>query len=388
MMEISTLKNKYIENYGEEDENIKTYFSPGRVNLIGEHTDYNGGFVFPCTISYGTYCLIRKKDKKTVRLASLNTDYKTEINLSDIHPINNEWVNYPLGVIAQFLKNNYKIANGFDLLFYGNVPNGAGLSSSASLEMVTAFAINDILNLNINLVELAKIGQKAEHEFAGVNCGIMDQFTSGLGKKDNALFLNCNTLDYELVPISLKDAKIVISNTNSPHKLDNGKYNERVSECKAAVEAIKPYKNISLLGELSYDDFLKVEDKISDKTIRKRARHVISEIKRTYEAVKELKSGNILKFGELMNQSHESLRNDYEVTGMHLDTMVEEARKIKGVIGSRMTGGGFGGSTVSIVKNESVNEFIEKVGKNYEFKTGIKPEFYIADIVDGAHKIE
>ncbi|MFC2136771.1 galactokinase [Bacteroidota bacterium] len=387
-MEIKSLKEKFIKKFGNSTEKTHVYFSPGRVNLIGEHTDYNGGFVFPCTISYGTYCLIRKNNSDVVRLVSLNLDYKAELKLSEIKKIDKEWINYPLGVIYQFQQNGFQLKEGIDLMFYGNVPGGAGLSSSASLEMSTAFAINDFFSFEIDKIKLAKMGQKAEHEFAGVNCGIMDQFTSVLGKENNAIFLNCDTLEYELVPIKLNDAKIIISNTNSPHKLDNGKYNAKVSQCKAAVEALKPHKNISLLGEISPEEFKKFENNIKDKATHKSARHVVSEIQRTKDAVKELKANNIDKFGELMNQSHDSLREDYEVTGIHLDTLVEEARKINGVVGSRMTGGGFGGSTVSIVKNEAIDEFIEKVGKNYEAKTGIKPEFYIAEIVNGAHKIE
>ena len=387
-MEIKELKEKFIQEFGDNKSKINIFFAPGRVNLIGEHTDYNGGFVFPCTISYGTYCLLRKNNKDKIRFSSLNTEFITEVILSEIKPVRNVWVNYPLGVIAQFINKGCHLNSGCDLLFFGNVPNGAGLSSSASLEMATAIAINDVYNFNLNIIDLAKMSQKAEHDYAGVNCGIMDQFTSGMGKQDNAIFLNCDTLEYKLVPVSLKDAKIIIANTNSPHKLDSGKYNERVAECKAAVEAIKPYKNISLLAEISYDEFRGIEDKLSDKIIKKRARHVISEIERTKNAVKALKSNNLAEFGKLMNESHDSLRDDYEVTGMHLDTMVEEARKINGVIGSRMTGGGFGGSTVSIVKNNAIEEFINKVGNNYKVKTGIKPEFYIAEIIDGAKKIE
>ena len=383
------LRDLFVEKYGANKNIISTYFSPGRVNLIGEHTDYNGGFVFPCAISFGVYCLIRKNDRNSVRFASLNMEFNTEVKLKDLNkPVGKEWVNYPIGVFAQFLKKGLTFYTGCDLLFYGNVPDGAGLSSSAALEVVTGYSINNAYGFKINTVELAKMGQKAEHEFAGVNCGIMDQFASGMAKKDKAIFLNCDTLEYELVPVILKGAKIVISNTNSPHKLDSGKYNERVAECKAAVEAIKPYKNINVLADISWEEFVKIQDKIENETIRKRARHVVSEIKRTIDAVKELKNGNIEKFGELMNGSHDSLRDDYEVTGNELDTMVEEARKIEGVIGSRMTGGGFGGCTVSIVKDEAIDKFIDQVGKNYKERTGLKPEFYVAEISDGAHKID
>lgn len=386
-MKIEELKEKFIELYGEGE--IAGYFSPGRVNLIGEHTDYNGGFVFPCALTFGTYYLIRKTTNSFFRFASANLPTTEKILLENLTtPLTKgNWVNYPLGTIAQFVKRNLKPTSGADVLIFGNVPGGAGLSSSAALEVVTAVAINDQYQYGLEQVELVKMSQKAEHEFAGVNCGIMDQFASGMGEKDRAIFLNCDTLEYELVPVVLDNVKIVIGNTNSPHSLDSGKYNERVSQCHAAVEAIKPHKNISNLAELTWDEFVQLQDKIEDDVVLRRARHVVSEIKRTTDAVKALKAGKLEEFGQLMNGSHDSLKADYEVTGNELDTMVEEARKIEGTIGSRMTGGGFGGSTVSLVKDEAVDTFIEQVGKNYEARTGLKPEFYVAEIGQGGHKI-
>ena len=386
-MDINTLKEKFVEKYGEGD--FSGYFSPGRVNLIGEHTDYNGGFVFPCALSFGTYCLIRKVDRPSFRFASLNMDLEMELSMDQLTtPLGGKaWVNYPLGVIAQFVKRGLAPSTGADLLFYGNVPNGAGLSSSAALEVVTAVAIDDQYGYGLERVELVKIGQKAEHEFAGVMCGIMDQFASGMGAKDHAIFLNCDTLDFELVPVVLKGCKIIVSNTNSPHKLDSGKYNERVSECQAAVEAIKPYQAINQLADLSLAEFSKLESKIENKVVRARARHVVSEIERTTDAVRALKAGDLKLFGKLMNASHVSLRDDYEVTGPELDAMTEAAWKIDGVIGSRMTGGGFGGCTVSVVKDEAIDTFIAEVGKEYEAKTGLKPEFYVAEIGDGGKKV-
>jgi len=385
-MTVTDLKLKFIEKYGEGD--FHGYFSPGRVNLIGEHTDYNGGFVFPCALSFGVYCMVRKIDRKSVRFASLNLPFEAEVSLDDLNkPIGKEWVNYPIGVFAQFLKKGIKFEQGADILIFGDVPNGAGLSSSAALEMVTAMAINETWEIGLDRLELIKMSQKAEHEFAGVMCGIMDQFASGMGKANHAIFLNCDTLDYDLVPVELDGIKIVISNTNSPHKLDSGMYNQRVRECHAAVDAISKYKPIKVLAEVSWDEFLTLEDKIEDVTARKRARHVISEIARTEQAVQELRDGNIETFGQLMNGSHDSLRDDYEVTGEELDTMVEEARRIEGVIGSRMTGGGFGGCTVSLVKDEAIDTFIAQVGKNYETRTGLKPAFYVAEIGDGAKRL-
>ena len=307
-------------------------------------------FRSPCAISFGNYCLIRKTSRKTVRFASLNMDFETEVGIADLNkPIGKEWVNYPIGVFAQFLKRGIVFTEGADLLFYGNVPNGAGLSSSAALEMATAVAVNDTWKFNIDRIDLIKMSQKAEHEYAGVMCGIMDQFASGMGKANHAIFLDCDTLDFSLVPVKLKGAKIIISNTNSPHRLDSGKYNQRVAECREAVREIsKLFKPIKALVECSLSEFKLIEDKFTNKTAQRRARHVISEIARTEEAVRQLKQGNLEQFGELMNASHNSLRDDYEVTGFELDTMVEEAWKIDGVIGSRMTGGGFGGCTVKI----------------------------------------
>lgn len=385
-MTITELKKKFVEKYGEGD--FQGYFAPGRVNLIGEHTDYNGGFVFPCALSFGAYLMIRKTERKSVRFASMNLPFEAEVALGDLDKkVGKEWVNYPIGVFAQFLKKGIQFEEGADILIFGDVPNGAGLSSSAALEMVTAVAVNETWNAGIDRVELIKMSQKAEHEFAGVMCGIMDQFVSGMGKAEHAVFLNCDTLDFELVPVRLDGVKIVISNTNSPHKLDSGMYNQRVRECHAAVDAISKYKPIKALVEVSEAEFAGLEDKIEDLAARKRARHVITEIARTEQAVKELQAGNLENFGKLMNGSHDSLRDDYEVTGLELDTMVEEARKIEGVIGSRMTGGGFGGCTVSLVRDEAVETFITEVGKNYEAKTGLKPAFYVAEIGDGAKRL-
>lgn len=386
-MTVQELKADFQTAYGKAAEAI--YFSPGRVNLIGEHTDYNGGFVFPCALSFGTYLLLAHNDDKVMRFKSLNQPEIVTLELSQLTtPLSNSWVNYPLGCIAQFVKRGVKVDKGFDILIWGNVPNGAGLSSSAALEVVTAYAFNDQLGTNYDRTELAKIGQLSEHEFALVNCGIMDQFASAQGKKDHAIFLNCDTLQFELVPIKLNGIKVVISNTHSPHKLDSGAYNQRVAECKLAVEQINKVRPIKYLAELTEDEFKTIEHAITDPVAHKRARHVVGEVQRTTDAVKALKSGDIAAFGKLMNASHVSLRDDYEVTGPQLDAMAEEAWKIDGVIGSRMTGGGFGGCTVSLVKNEAIDTFIQQVGSNYEARTGIKPDFYIAEIGDGARRVE
>ena len=387
-MEVKELKAAFKETYNKNAEAV--YFSPGRVNLIGEHTDYNGGFVFPCALSFGTYLLMSKNSDKKMSFKSLNQPEIVELELDQLTtPLEGRsWVNYPLGCIAQFVKRGIKIEEGYDMLIWGNVPNGAGLSSSAALEVVTAYAFNEQLGTGYDRTELAKIGQLSEHEFALVNCGIMDQFASAQGKKDHAIFLNCDTLQFELVPVKLQGVKVVISNTHSPHKLDSGAYNARVAECKTAVEQLNKVRPLKYLAELTEEEFKNVESAITDEVAHKRARHVVGEVQRTTDAVKALKAGDIEAFGKLMNASHVSLRDDYEVTGLQLDTMAEEAWKIEGVIGSRMTGGGFGGCTVSLVKDEAIDTFVAEVGKNYKAKTGLDAEFYIAEIGDGACRVE
>ena len=364
------------------------YASSGRINLIGEHTDYNGGHVFPCALSFGTNLLLAANDQKALRFKSLNMPEIIRLPLDQLlTPLpDNSWVNYPLGCIAQYIKRGFKLEQGYDILIWGNVPAGAGLSSSAAIEVVTACAFNDIFGAGYDRTELAKIGQLSEHEFAGVNCGIMDQFASAQGKKDHAIYLDCATLDFELVPVKLEGVKVVISNTHSPHKLDSGAYNARVAECKLAVEQLRTVRpNLQALAELSEAEFEEIKSAITDKVALMRATHVVGECQRTIDAVAALKAGDLTKFGQLMNASHVSLRDNYEVTGLHLDTLAEEAWKIDGVIGSRMTGGGFGGCTVSLVRDEAIPTFIEKVGAAYLEKTGIKADFYIAEIGDGVH---
>lgn len=387
-MELNELKKAFLEAYNHEVE--KVYFSPGRVNLIGEHTDYNGGHVFPCALSFGTNLLLAANDQKALRFKSLNMPEIICLPLDQLlTPLpDNSWVNYPLGCIAQYIKRGFKLEQGYDILIWGNVPAGAGLSSSAAIEVVTACAFNDIFNAGYDRTELAKIGQLSEHEFAGVNCGIMDQFASAQGKKDHAIYLDCATLDFELVPVKLDGVKVVISNTHSPHKLDSGAYNARVAECKLAVEQLRTVRpNLQALAELSEVEFEDIKSAITDKVALMRATHVVGECQRTIDAVAALKAGDLTKFGQLMNASHVSLRDNYEVTGLHLDTLAEEAWKIDGVIGSRMTGGGFGGCTVSLVRDEAIPTFIEKVGAAYLEKTGIKADFYIAEIGDGVHAL-
>ena len=387
-MNITQLKSAYEAAYQHAATAI--YFAPGRVNLIGEHTDYNGGFVFPCALSFGTYLLVSTNDDQLIRFRSLNMEAVYTLSLDQLTtPLPNKaWANYPLGVLAQFIKRGVTITQGYDILFWGNVPAGAGLSSSAAMEVVTAYAFNELLGTAYNRTELAKIGQKAEHEFAGVMCGIMDQFASSHGKQDHAIYLNCDTLAFDLVPVKLDGIKVVISNTHSPHHLDSGAYNDRVRQCQLAVEQLNALRPIQYLAELSQADFEQVEYAITDEVAHRRARHVVGEVQRTKDAVAALQQGNIELFGMLMNQSHVSLRDDYEVTGPELDALAEAAWKVEGVVGSRMTGGGFGGCTVSLVREEAIPNFIELVGKEYTDKTGLKADFYIAEIGDGAHRVE
>ncbi|MCF8226990.1 MAG: galactokinase [Bacteroidales bacterium] len=386
-MKIEELKERFLELYGLNEEKIHIYFAPGRVNLIGEHTDYNGGYVFPCALTFGTYLLVRKNGTIKVNFATTNFDHRVEVMLNEPFTRDGKsWANYPLGIMNELRKRALE-TEGIDLLYSGDIPNGAGLSSSASIEMVTITALNDLFGFGLDKMEMVKLGQKAENEFVGVNCGIMDQFASGMGEANHALFLNCETLDYKKVPVILNGIKIVISNTNKRRGLADSKYNERRSQCEAAVEKINKKEPIRNLGELSVKEFSYLSDSITDETVKRRAKHVVTENDRTLKAIAALNNGDIEEFGKLMNASHDSLRDDYEVTGKELDILVNEARKIPGTIGSRMTGAGFGGCTVSLVKEDSIEEFIREVGNNYENKTGLIPEFYIAEPGDGAKKI-
>ncbi|MBI9037789.1 MAG: galactokinase [Bacteroidales bacterium] len=386
-MNIQSLKNTFLEKYGKNDNKISVFFAPGRVNLIGEHTDYNGGFVLPCAISFGTYLLLRLTNEPEIEFSSLNFDFSTKIRVENLgRKMREEWINYPLGVIDQFAKHGTEL-KGVQFLYYGNIPNDAGLSSSASIELVTAFAFNKLFNLEKNLIELIKLSQKAENEFVGVNCGIMDQFAVGKGKKNHAIFLNCSTLDYKLVPFKLDDYKLVIINSNKQRKLADSKYNKRVSECTKAVKYLNNRLNIKNLSELSIKEFIDNRGSIPDEIIMKRAKHVVSENDRVISAVEALKKNDLITFGKLMNASHDSLKIDYEVTGNELDTLIDEARKIDGVIGARMTGAGFGGCTVNLLKTDCLENFQETVGKNYYEKTGLKADFYFPEIDDGVRQL-
>ncbi len=388
MVDLQKLKEAFFSLYGRSGDTPSVFFAPGRVNLIGEHTDYNGGYVFPCALNFGTYLLIRPNGKDSLRFASTNFDFKTEIPLDKVsEKVDDQWVNYPLGVMNEMIDQGMDLT-GMDLLFSGDIPNGAGLSSSASIEMVTAYALNEFSDVALSRLDLVKISQRAENEFVGMNCGIMDQFAVGMGRENHAVFLNCDTLEYDLVPLTLKDHHLVITNTNKKRKLTDSKYNERRSECEKAVAYINRKRSIRNLGELSLAEFGQLQHLIPDETIRKRAYHVVSEDARVIEAIHALKKGDLKHFGKLMYESHASLRDNYEVTGVELDTLVEEAAKIPGVTGSRMTGAGFGGCTVSLVEKDKTDLFIRELDKAYTEKTGLKATFYVAEVGDGVKKIE
>ncbi|MBD1379756.1 galactokinase [Metabacillus arenae] len=382
------LKAKFKLVFQQED-NVRIFFAPGRVNLIGEHTDYNGGHVFPCALNIGTYVVVRARDDQMINMYSLNFEDKgiIQLNLQQLaFEKDHDWVNYPKGVIKEIQKL-VNIPQGFDALFYGNIPNGAGLSSSASIELATAVMVNELFQLKINQLELVKLSQYAENHFIGVNCGIMDQFAIGMGKQESAVLLNCQTLQYEYSPLQLGEAKLVITNTNKRRALADSKYNERRSECDRALADLQSELKIESLGDLTPAEFNKYKHLIRNEIDRKRAKHAVYENDRTIKAVKNLKEGELKAFGELMNESHVSLKNDYEVTGHELDALVESAWKQHGVIGSRMTGAGFGGCTVSIVESEHIESFINNISQLYTEKTGLEADFYVVEVGDGAREL-
>ncbi len=383
------LYEEFQKRFGSCD-GAEIYFAPGRVNLIGDHTDYNGGHVFPCALTMGTYAVARKRADRKIRLFSMNFA-KTgiiESSLEDLVPgENGGWSDYPKGVFWAFFQYGYEIPYGMDLLLYGNIPNGAGLSSSASLEVLVGYILNDFLGFRIKNEELAKIGQYAENHYNGMNCGIMDQFAVAMGKKQYGIFLNTTTLDYQYVPIVLDDVRLVIACSNKKRKLTDSKYNERRSQCETALERIQKIKTIKTLGELTIDEFYEVRGAICDEVLERRAMHAVTENQRTIQAVAALQKNDMETFGALMSKSHVSLRDNYEVTGKELDTLVEVAWEQEGVLGSRMTGAGFGGCTVTLVKKDAVQAFIQKTGTAYEKAIGYPADFYSVEIGDGPRKV-
>lgn len=384
-MELEGLKEKFVTLFGEKE--MKTYFAPGRINLIGEHTDYNGGNVFPCAITLGTYGVASKRRDTKVNLYSENFPDLgiVSFDLADLdYREEDQWTNYPKGVLNYLKEAGHDISTGIDAAIYGNIPNGAGLSSSASIELLMGIILEDLFDLTLTRLDLIKIGKKVENEFIGVNSGIMDQFAIGMGEEDKAILLDCHTLEYEMIPVELGNHKIVIMNTKKRRELATSDYNSRRSECEQALEELQKFVPISSLGELDLATFETYDTQLSNLTLKKRARHAVTENQRTIKAAKALKSGDLKEFGLLMNASHVSLRDDYEVTGIELDTLVQAAWDQPGVIGARMTGAGFGGCALAIVADDQIDAFIEEVGETYQAEIGYPAEFYIASISDGA----
>ena len=387
------MKEEVLKKFGElygDTQGVNVYFAPGRVNLIGEHTDYNGGHVFPCALTIGTYVAARKRTDRKLTFYSMNFDRLGVIegSLDDLTPAKEaEWTNYPKGVMWAFAGRGMEMDRGLDIMLYGNIPNGSGLSSSASLEVVTGYMLKDLYGFDVSNVELAKIGQYSENNFNGMNCGIMDQFASAMGKKDNAIFLDTADLSYEYAPLVLNGAKIVVTNSNVKHSLVNSAYNERRSECEKALEELQTVVDIKGLGDLTEEQFEAHKGAIKNEVRVKRAKHAVYENQRTIRAVEALKNNDLKLFGELMNASHVSLRDDYAVSCEEIDVLVEEAWKVDGVIGSRITGGGFGGCTVSIVRDEAVDTFKDKVGAAYIERVGKTADFYVVEIGDGPRRL-
>lgn len=380
-----TVLKKFSEVFG-DTEGVKVFFAPGRVNLIGEHTDYNGGHVFPCALTIGTYGAARVREDKKLRFYSMNFEQKgvIESSIEDLKPEKEaDWTNYPKGVMWAFGEKGFQIPQGMDILLNGNIPNGSGLSSSASVEVLTGAILREFFGFQVSNQDLALIGQYAENKFNGVNCGIMDQFAIAMGKKDHAIFLDTADLSYTYAPLKLDGAKVVIACSNKKRGLGDSKYNERRRECETALEELQKAVQIGSLGELTEEQFEEYKHAIKDEVRIKRAKHAVYENQRTLQAVAALKENNVALFGQLMNASHVSLRDDYEVTGVELDTLVEEAWKVPGVIGSRMTGAGFGGCTVSIVQEDAIDSFVKQVGEAYQAKIGYAADFYVVEIGDG-----
>ncbi|MBP2098591.1 galactokinase [Enterococcus rivorum] len=382
------LSKQFVTIFGEEA--TGSYFAPGRINLIGEHTDYNGGHVFPASITIGTYGLARKRTDRKIRFYSENFSQLgiIECSLDDLsYQPTDDWTNYPKGMFKYLIEAGNSIESGLDILFYGTIPNGAGLSSSASIELLTGVIIKDLFDLPIEMTALALIGKKVENEFIGVNSGIMDQFAIAMGKKDYAILLDTNTLKYELVPADFGEYVVAIMNTNKRRELADSKYNQRRAECEEALRRLQTVLNIPSLGSIDEATFIEHQEVIEDEILIKRAKHAVSENQRTLKARAALEKNDLATFGRLLNDSHQSLKVDYEVTGIELDTLVAAAQNHPGVLGARMTGAGFGGCAIALVKEQNLPEFIQNVGSIYQEKIGFEASFYKASIADGARKL-
>ncbi len=363
----------------------RTFFAPGRVNLIGDHTDYNGGLVFPAALNMGTFLTVEEgADPCFNAFSSADDTISYTLGTQSFVP-RHTWVDYPIGVLKEFADRGFLIS-GYDFHYRGTMPIGAALSSSASIEMVTAVALNALCGEPFTMMELVQMAQHAENAFVGVNCGIMDQFASGFGKKDCALVLDCNTLEYKPVPLNMPGLKFVIANTNKKRGLVDSAYNQRRSECRQALELLRAYADIDTLCQLSLAQFDALRQYLSGNVLR-RARHAVSEHHRVREAVNVLEKDDMTRFGQLMNASHASLRDDYEVSCPELDFLVARAQQFPGVLGSRMTGAGFGGCTVTLVAENQVDSFTETLGKAYQQQFHHTADFYLAEIIDGSKEV-
>ncbi|MCK6074990.1 galactokinase [Paenibacillus silvae] len=390
-MKSTELQQKFIERYGESGADIRVFHAPGRVNLIGEHIDYNGGYVLPAALEFGTTLLIRERTDHKLNLASTNMTYEGTLDTASIgQEKTGEWTDYPVGVMVELEGKGVKVTKGYDFLYDGEIPNGAGLSSSASLEVLTGYAVQAMEGISeIDTVELALLSQKAENEFVGVNCGIMDQFAVANGAKDHAILLMCDTLEYEKVPFRTGAYKLIIGNTNKRRGLVDSAYNERRSQCEQALAILKEQlPALNYLAQLKPEQFVTLQDQIKDEKVRQRAEHVVEENARVLASVEALRNNDLEAFGQLMNASHDSLRDLYEVSCTELDVMVEEARRIPGTLGARMTGAGFGGCTVSLVHENDVERFVSEVGAAYEARTGLQGDFYVCGVGEGVNELK
>lgn len=371
-------------------DSTRLFFAPGRVNLIGEHTDYNGGNVFPCALDIGTYALVAPRKDKLCQFYSINFPdqgiVEFDLNNLEFNSAHN-WANYPKGVIHEFIKSGAKITHGLNIVFLGNIPNGAGLSSSASIEVLTGTVLNAYFETKFDPIKIALLGQAAENNYINVGCGIMDQFASAMGKANHAILLDCNTLNYSYAPLNITGYKIVIGNTNKKRGLADSKYNERLAECSEALKLLQQQLEINALGEINLTQLEQHANLIANPIIYQRARHAVTENQRTLSAVNALNENDLIAFGQLMKASHISLRDDYAVTGFELDSLVEAAWEQQSCIGARMTGAGFGGCTVNLVAEDLVNDFIMQVTTKYQQKTGLNANFYIVKASTGAHEM-
>ena len=386
----SLLKEKFVETYGASDEAIRIFASPARINIIGEHIDYNGGKVFPAAINKYLYVAIRKRNDSKICYQDLKFPGIFEFDINDefSYKKENDYANYLNGILSILRRRGKNIPSGFDVLMVSNVPPAGGISSSSALECGFAYAVSELFNLNISRIDIALIGQQSEHEFMNVNCGIMDQFIISTGKANTAEVLNCATLEYEYVPLELGDYRFVVMNTKKKRQLADSKYNERRSQCETALAILnKAGINIPDLCSLTEQDFEKCSSYITDKTILARARHCVTENERVKQAVKALKSGNLMQLGELLRASHKSLKEDYEVTGLELDTLADTANATEGCIGARMTGAGFGGCAIALVHKDKVDSFIDSVQKKYTQIVGHDAGFFSCTSGDGVKEI-